>query len=249
MFIAFLIPCNWYTIWCLLNVDARDSQRCPFSCLKCWQYFLFRNERSKGHLGCSTGYNSKIYKPYLHKNFNSSGREQVHSVLEKLSSSLKQMNYVREAIKKILKHMQFSRSWITTLCRQITTLSYVLHSNIPRWWPNFFGSRWKNLIWKCHLYFSFGSSGCFNIHQKALTILGSYSSIFLKAFLSYMTMLRVFFGIRNIKSKNDNKFWYINIHKYLFCIMNCIEQILVVLTFSWSLCGQALDLGCSQACY
>ena len=41
---------------------------------------------------------------------------------------------------KILKHMQFSRSWITTLCRQITTLSYVLHSNIPRWWPNFW---WK----------------------------------------------------------------------------------------------------------
>ena len=130
----------------------------------------------------------------------------LHSVLEKLSSSLKQMNYVREAIKKILKHMQFSRSWITTLCRQITTLSYVLHSNIPRWWPSFFGSRWKNLIWKCHLYFSFGSSGCFNIHQKALTILGSYSCIFFKAFLSYMTMLRVFFGIRNIKSKNDNKF-------------------------------------------
>ena len=143
MFIAFLIPCNWYTIWCLLNVDARDSQRCPFSCLNCWQYFLFRNERSKGHLGCSTGYNSKIYKPYLHKNFNSSGREQVHSVLEKLSSSLKQMNYVREAIKKILKHMQFSRSWITTLCRQITTLSYVLHSNIPRWWPSFFWLKMK----------------------------------------------------------------------------------------------------------
>ena len=67
--------------------------------------------------------------------------------------------------------------------------------------PVFFGSRWKNLIWKCHLYFSFGSSGCFNIHQKALTILGSYSCIFLKAFLSYMTMLRVFlvFEISRVK--------------------------------------------------
>ena len=33
------------------------------------------------------------YKPSLHSHFNSEGREQVHSLLQKVSSSFRQMNY------------------------------------------------------------------------------------------------------------------------------------------------------------
>ena len=49
--------------------------------------------KSDGHLGCSNGYDGLAYKPYLHKHFNSEGREQVHSLLEKVSSSFRQMNF------------------------------------------------------------------------------------------------------------------------------------------------------------
>ena len=57
------------------------------------QLYICRNNRVGGHLGCSSGFNSGEYKEYLHANFNSEGREQLHSRLVKLSPSFKQMNY------------------------------------------------------------------------------------------------------------------------------------------------------------
>ena len=49
--------------------------------------------KSDGHLGCSNGYDGLAYKPHLHDHFNSEGREQIHSLLEKVSSSFRQTNF------------------------------------------------------------------------------------------------------------------------------------------------------------
>ena len=46
------------------------------------------------HTGCSQGYNSQNYRSTLPKNWNTQGREQVHSLLEEVSSSFRQTNYV-----------------------------------------------------------------------------------------------------------------------------------------------------------
>ena len=51
-----------------------------------------------GHLGCSTGYNWSVYKQYSRVTEdggrgNSQGREQMHSILDKLGRSLRQKNY------------------------------------------------------------------------------------------------------------------------------------------------------------
>ena len=58
-----------------------------------------QDSRSKkgGHLGCSTGYNFNIYKEHTKVSVdgakNSQGREQMHSVLDKLAKSFRQKNY------------------------------------------------------------------------------------------------------------------------------------------------------------
>ena len=52
-----------------------------------------RQSSQGGHLGCSTGYNSALYRDSIHPKLNSSGREQIHSKLEKLKPSLRAMNY------------------------------------------------------------------------------------------------------------------------------------------------------------
>ena len=44
------------------------------------------------HKGCSQGFNSKNYKEFI-PTLNSQGREQMHSVLEKLSPAFRNMNY------------------------------------------------------------------------------------------------------------------------------------------------------------
>ena len=56
---------------------------------------LKRPDRSGrgGHLGCSEGFNFNLYKQHLKEGVLSQGREQMHSRLTKLSSSLCQMNY------------------------------------------------------------------------------------------------------------------------------------------------------------
>ena len=46
-----------------------------------------------GHLGCSSSFNAANYKEHFSRSFNSQGREQFHSLLEKVSSSFTQMNY------------------------------------------------------------------------------------------------------------------------------------------------------------
>ena len=47
-----------------------------------------------GHIGCSEGYNFNLYKQHLpYAQPNSQGREQMHSRLQKLCPSLKQMDY------------------------------------------------------------------------------------------------------------------------------------------------------------
>ena len=59
---------------------------------------IFRVKRSDGHLGCSRGYNSMEYKEHLPEGFYTQGREQTNSLLEKVSSSFRQMNYQRKAL-------------------------------------------------------------------------------------------------------------------------------------------------------
>ena len=56
---------------------------------------IIRGKKSDGHLGCSRGYNSMEYKPHLPNGFYTQGREQVNSLLEKVSRSFNQMNYQR----------------------------------------------------------------------------------------------------------------------------------------------------------
>ena len=41
----------------------------------------------------SRGYDSQAYRPYMPPNFSTQGREQIHSKLEKLKLSFRQMNY------------------------------------------------------------------------------------------------------------------------------------------------------------
>ena len=68
---------------------ARNIDECVFSMSK-----------SKGHTGCSTGFNSSLYRDTLSENLNTAGREQIHACLDKLTSSLTQMNFVRETFIK-----------------------------------------------------------------------------------------------------------------------------------------------------
>ena len=68
---------------------ARNIDECVFSMSK-----------SKGHTGCSTGFNSSLYRDTLSENLNTAGREQMHACLDKLTSSLTQMNFVRETFIK-----------------------------------------------------------------------------------------------------------------------------------------------------
>ena len=51
------------------------------------------NNGRGGHLGCSDSFNFNIYKKFLREGTYSQGREQMHSKLTKLSTSLQQMNY------------------------------------------------------------------------------------------------------------------------------------------------------------
>ena len=86
---------------------ARNIDECVFSMSK-----------SKGHTGCSTGFNSSLYTDMLSENINTAGREQMHACLDKLTSSLTQMNFVRETFIKrfflplILKGIKGSLPWI-----------------------------------------------------------------------------------------------------------------------------------------
>ena len=82
----------------LLNREPRE-----FEYLRClvdgshWsgQKRLRKPDRSGkgGHLGCSSGFNYNLYKPYLPHQTNSQGREQMHAILDKLVPSLRQMSY------------------------------------------------------------------------------------------------------------------------------------------------------------
>ena len=51
----------------------------------------------KGHLGCNSAYNFNLYKEFTKTSVdgakNSQGREQMHSILDKLAKSLRQKNY------------------------------------------------------------------------------------------------------------------------------------------------------------
>lgn len=51
------------------------------------------NNGRRGHLGCSDSFNFNLYKEHLREGTFSQGREQMHSKLTKLSTSLQQMNY------------------------------------------------------------------------------------------------------------------------------------------------------------
>jgi len=46
-----------------------------------------------GHIGCSEGFNFNLYKQHLDMEVNSQGREQMHSLLEKCTQSLRLLSY------------------------------------------------------------------------------------------------------------------------------------------------------------
>ena len=52
-----------------------------------------RNNGKGGHLGCSEGFNWNLYKHTVDSKINSQGREQLHSLVEKCSDSLRLMSY------------------------------------------------------------------------------------------------------------------------------------------------------------
>ena len=51
------------------------------------------NNGKGGHLGCSEGFNWNFYKHTVDGQINSQGREQLHSLVEKCSESLRLMSY------------------------------------------------------------------------------------------------------------------------------------------------------------
>jgi len=56
---------------------------------------FFSNHVSRGHLGCSRGYDASLYKPFLGEEMQmTQGREQINAIIEKVASSLRQMSYV-----------------------------------------------------------------------------------------------------------------------------------------------------------
>ena len=53
-----------------------------------------RNKNTRGgHLGCSESFNWNLYKQSVDEPINSQGREQMHSLVEKCSKSLRLMSY------------------------------------------------------------------------------------------------------------------------------------------------------------
>ena len=84
-----------------LNREPRDFKNFNFIVDGC--HFQGQRKMKKStsgkasHLGCSESYSFMAYKPYTQLQIdgahNSQGREQMHSVLEKLAPSLRQMNY------------------------------------------------------------------------------------------------------------------------------------------------------------
>ena len=56
--------------------------------------FKANNSKGKGgHNGCSEGFNWNLYKPTVQEKVNSQGREQLHSLINKCSESLRLMSY------------------------------------------------------------------------------------------------------------------------------------------------------------
>ena len=56
--------------------------------------FKSHNKKGKGgHLGCSEGFNWNLYKHTVDEKVNSQGREQMHSLIEKCTESLRLMSY------------------------------------------------------------------------------------------------------------------------------------------------------------
>ena len=77
-----------------LNLDGPKVEQKQFA----WRMKkAYPSTRKASHLGCSESYSFLEYKPYtqLHRDgaHHSQGREQMHSVLERLTPSLRQMNY------------------------------------------------------------------------------------------------------------------------------------------------------------
>ena len=56
-------------------------------------YHYLNRQATSGHSGCSDGYNYKKYKKHIDVDFNSQAREQTHAIIQKLTTSLRNMNY------------------------------------------------------------------------------------------------------------------------------------------------------------
>ena len=87
--------CNFHSY--LLNREARRYEN--LLCLIDISHFKGHKKvkqgysKSPGHVGCSSGYNSELYKKNFNPNFNSQGREQFHSLIEKVSTSFNFMSF------------------------------------------------------------------------------------------------------------------------------------------------------------
>jgi hypothetical protein len=127
----------------LLNREPRE-----FEYLRClvdgshWssQKRLRKPDRSGkgGHLGCSSGFNYNLYKPYLPNQTNSQGREQMHAILDKLVPSLRQMSYP-VFMTMMRGKMQFLMI-IYVLCNSYAMFSFKLFMKIASFLV-FFGIR------------------------------------------------------------------------------------------------------------
>ena len=89
--------------WYFLNGEPKDCQNLRFLVDGCHFQGQKRMKKSNkntgagGHLGCSSSYNFMQYKMFTKQHqdgaSNSQNREQMHSVLNRLATSLRQMNY------------------------------------------------------------------------------------------------------------------------------------------------------------
>ena len=90
-----------YDFACGLNTYVLNREPSPYQYTRFLVDGCHWNGHSKtrkgttnnGHKGCSDGFNFNLYKEHIDKDFNSQGREQTHSILQKLAPSLRNMNY------------------------------------------------------------------------------------------------------------------------------------------------------------
>ena len=98
-------------------------------------------------MGCSSGFNFNLYKEYIHIKPNSSGREQVHSEMEKCGKHLIQLNYrnFMTGVKVFFAMTNISRKKINDLILIVLLIKY--HMGGVSGWAGKVG-RWEGGKWE-----------------------------------------------------------------------------------------------------